>query len=166
MIRARMEELRRERDQGLRSRPCPLARKRVTGQSRDAPAGPSELREDFAPPRQYPIPPTGPLCVGDREARADGQRGELIDRVAAGAPVRKLLFVEPLGHAWIPFAGLRADHRAGMSRPQSTRIVQLKRRPTSNVDSMMVLRAKRDGTGSKYVFPRRFAGWATNRRIV
>src|SRR5439155_11248819 len=35
--------------------------------------------------------------------------------------------------------------------PQSTRIVQLKRRPTSNVDSMMVLRARRGGTGSKYV---------------
>src|SRR5258708_26540463 len=34
---------------------------------------------------------------------------------------------------------------------QSTRIVQRKRRPTSNVDSMMVLRARRGGTGSKYV---------------
>ena len=31
------------------------------------------------------------LSVGDREARADGEGGELIDRVAAGAPVRKLL---------------------------------------------------------------------------
>jgi hypothetical protein len=31
----------------------------------------------------------------------------------------------------------------GASWPQSTRIVQLKRRPTSNVDSMMVLRARR-----------------------
>jgi hypothetical protein len=31
------------------------------------------------------------LCVGDREARADSEGGELIDRVAAGAPVRKLL---------------------------------------------------------------------------
>src|SRR5207237_6188163 len=39
----------------------------------------------------------------------------------------------------------------GSSWPQSTRIVQLKRRPTSNVDSMMVLRARRGGTGSKYV---------------
>jgi hypothetical protein len=39
--------------------------------------------------------PNGPgdfrlgLCVGDREARADRQRGELIDRIAAGAPIRK-----------------------------------------------------------------------------
>ena len=33
------------------------------------------------------------LCVGDREARADCQCGELIDRILAGAPVRKLLFV-------------------------------------------------------------------------
>ena len=31
------------------------------------------------------------------------------------------------------------------------RIVPLKRRPTSNVDSMMVLRARRGATGSKYV---------------
>src|SRR6516225_8541188 len=29
------------------------------------------------------------LCVGDRQARADCQCGELIDRVAAGAPVGK-----------------------------------------------------------------------------
>src|SRR5580693_2002800 len=59
------------------------------------------------------------------EARADCQGGELIDRIAARAP----------GSSW----------------RQSTRIVQLKRRPTSNVDSMMVLRARRGGTGSKYV---------------
>src|SRR5712671_3597385 len=39
----------------------------------------------------------------------------------------------------------------GSSWLQSTRNVQLKRRPTSNVDSMMVLRARRGGTGSKYV---------------
>ena len=36
-------------------------------------------------------------CVRDREARADGQGRELIDRIAAGAPIRKLLFVELLG---------------------------------------------------------------------
>ena len=45
------------------------------------------------------------LCVGDREARADCQCGELIDRIAAGAPVRKLLFVEALGDTRVPFAG-------------------------------------------------------------
>ena len=54
------------------------------------------------------------LCVGDREARADCQCGELIDRVAASAPVRKLLFVEALGHRRLPFAGYRPDHRAGV----------------------------------------------------
>src|SRR5271166_5205627 len=53
------------------------------------------------------------LCVGDREARADCQCSELIDRIAAGAPVRELLFVEALGHAWVPFAGHRPNHRAG-----------------------------------------------------
>jgi hypothetical protein len=54
------------------------------------------------------------LGVGDREACADGKCRELIDRVAAGAPVRKLLFVEALGHTRVPFAGYRADHRAGV----------------------------------------------------
>src|SRR5205823_360739 len=54
------------------------------------------------------------LMVGDPEARPDGQRGELIDRVAAGAPVRKLLFVEALGHTRVPFAGYRPDHRTGV----------------------------------------------------
>jgi hypothetical protein len=38
-------------------------------------------------------------CVGDREARADGKGGKLIDRVAAGAPVRQLLLVEAVGHS-------------------------------------------------------------------
>ena len=50
-------------------------------------------------------------CVGDRETRADGQRRELIDSVAARAPVRKLLFVEALGHTRMPFAAYRPDHR-------------------------------------------------------
>jgi hypothetical protein len=34
------------------------------------------------------------LCVGNRETRADGQRGEPIERIAAGVPVGKLLVVE------------------------------------------------------------------------
>jgi len=46
------------------------------------------------------------LPVGDREARADCQRGELIDRIAASAPVRKLPFVEKLRHTRVPFARL------------------------------------------------------------
>src|ERR1700737_114844 len=54
------------------------------------------------------------LCVGDREARSDWECGELIDRIAASAPVRKLLFVEALGHTRVPFAGYRPDHRAGV----------------------------------------------------
>jgi hypothetical protein len=37
----------------------------------------------------------------------------------------------------------------GSSRPQSTRIVQRKRRPSSKVDSLTVLRARRGATGSK-----------------
>ena len=54
------------------------------------------------------------LSVGDREARADRQRGELIDRIASGAPVRKLILVELLGHTGVPFAGCRPDHAAGI----------------------------------------------------
>jgi hypothetical protein len=53
-------------------------------------------------------------CVHAREARADGQGRELIDRVAAGAPVRQFIFVEALGHARVPFIGFRPDHRAGI----------------------------------------------------
>ena len=53
-------------------------------------------------------------CVRDREARADGQGGELIDRGAAGAPISKLLVVELRGHMRLPFAGFRPDHRAGI----------------------------------------------------
>ena len=45
--------------------------------------------------------------MSDREARADGQGRELIDRVAAGAPVRQLLFVKALGHKQVPFARFR-----------------------------------------------------------
>src|SRR6266699_2435735 len=56
----------------------------------------------------------GLLCVGNREARADCQCGELIDRIAASAPVRELLFVELRGHTRVPFAGYRPDHRAGI----------------------------------------------------
>jgi hypothetical protein len=37
----------------------------------------------------------------------------------------------------------------GSSSPQLIRIVQRKRQPTSKVDSMMMLRARRGGTGSK-----------------
>ncbi len=52
------------------------------------------------------------LCVGDRQARTDCQCGELIDRIAATAPVRKFVLVEALGHARVPLAGYRPDHRA------------------------------------------------------
>jgi hypothetical protein len=52
------------------------------------------------------------LCVSDHKARADRQRRELVDRIAAGEPVRKLFFVEARGHTRVPFAGYRPDHRA------------------------------------------------------
>ena len=75
-------------------------------------------------------------CVGDRDPRADGQGGELIDGVASGTPVRKLLLVELLGHArGCHSPGIGRITALGSSSPQSTRIVQRKRRTTSNVDS-------------------------------
>src|SRR6266404_3078680 len=52
------------------------------------------------------------LCVGDHEARADCQCSELIDGIAAGAPVRKLFFVETFRHSWAPLAGYWPDHSA------------------------------------------------------
>src|ERR1700730_10790170 len=76
-------------------------------------------------------------CVRDREAPADGQ-GPRGDR--------------PRGaRACAQFAGSGRITAPGSSWPQSMRIVQRKRRPTSKVDSMIVLRARRGGTGSKYV---------------
>jgi len=49
--------------------------------------------------------------------RARGECGELIDRVAAGAPVRKLLLVETVGHMRMPFTAYRLDHNAGIQFP-------------------------------------------------
>jgi len=91
------------------------------------------------------------LCVGDRQARADCQCGELIDRIAAGTPVRKLLLVEALGHARVPFLGDRPDHRAGLELAAIDAHRAAEAAADSNVDSMIVLRARRGGTGSKYV---------------
>jgi hypothetical protein len=39
------------------------------------------------------------LSIGNREVRADRKRGKLVDRVASGTPIRKLLFIEAFGHA-------------------------------------------------------------------
>ena len=80
-----------------------------------------------------------PLCPTHASATArrapDGQGRELIDGVAAGAPVRQLLFVEALGHARVPFAGDPGRITApGSSWPQLMRIVQRNRRPTSKVE--------------------------------
>ena len=89
-----------------------------------------------------------PICdIGDPHALGRAQRGKLIDGRCASNPRAPLR----LGarHAGVPFAGFWPDHRVGIELPQSTRIVQRKRGPTSNVDSMMVLRARRGGTGSK-----------------
>jgi hypothetical protein len=48
--------------------------------------------------------------MSDGEARADCQCGELIDCVAASAPICKLLCVETLGYARMPLAGYRPGH--------------------------------------------------------
>src|SRR5260370_34336601 len=86
--------------------------------------------------------------VAPRGARADGRGRELVARVAPVPPVRQLLLVEALGHArHSPGSGRITT--PGSSWPQSMRIVQRKRRPTSKVDSMIVLRARRGATGSK-----------------
>lgn len=56
------------------------------------------------------------LFIGDREASADCQRGKLIDPIAPGAPVRKLLFVEAPGDACGSVGhGARGAGRQGMA---------------------------------------------------
>ena len=50
------------------------------------------------------------LCISDREALADCQSGELIDRITASLPVRELLLVEAVGDMRVPLAGYRPDH--------------------------------------------------------
>jgi hypothetical protein len=94
------------------------------------------------------------ICVGDRETRADGQCGELIDCIAAGSPVRELLFIEALGHTRAPFAWYRPDHRAGVELATIEAHRAAEAAADLDVDSMMVLRARRGGTGSKYPIQR------------
>ena len=54
------------------------------------------------------------LSVRDRQPRADRQRGELIDRIAAGAPIGKLFIVEAFRYMRLPIAEYRLDHRTGI----------------------------------------------------
>jgi hypothetical protein len=54
--------------------------------------------------------------VRPRPQGAECQCGELIDRIAADATVRKLV-VEAVGHMPMPLAGYRSDHRAGLELP-------------------------------------------------
>jgi hypothetical protein len=71
----------------------------------------------------------------------------VIDRVAAGAPVRQLLLVEALAHArHSPGSGRITA--PGSSWPRSMGIVQRKRRPTSKVDSMTRIRSEGRGAAS------------------
>jgi hypothetical protein len=56
------------------------------------------------------------LCIGDREARANGQCGELIDRTAL-RPARQSSSSSSSrrsGHTRLPFAGYRRITRAGV----------------------------------------------------
>ena len=96
-IRARMGELRRERAHASaerRSRSAIHARPCRRPRAADRAEGRNHLSR-----------------VGNREARADGESGEMVDRVAAGAPVGKFFAVEALRHTRMPFAGRRPDHR-------------------------------------------------------
>src|SRR5580693_6684152 len=107
-------------------------------------------------------------CVGDRETRADGQRRELIDRIAARAPVRKLLFVEALGHTRAPLAGYRPDHRAGLELPAidthcaAEAAADLERR----LDDGVAREARRDGFEIRDFAGRAAAGHSVPPRSV
>ena len=52
--------------------------------------------------------------VADREARADCQCGELINRIAPSLPVRELFLVEALGLRGCHSPGIGRDHSAGV----------------------------------------------------
>jgi hypothetical protein len=54
------------------------------------------------------------LSVRNGETRADCQCGALIYCIAAGAPIRKFLFIKALGHTQVPFARVPAGSRAGV----------------------------------------------------
>ena len=72
------------------------------------------LRGPHAP--RYENAPDARSRVGDRKARADSERGELIERITPRPPVRQFLLVELLGQSRVPFAGYRPDHRVGIAR--------------------------------------------------
>jgi hypothetical protein len=55
------------------------------------------------------------LGTSHTNARADRQCGELIDRIAAGAPISELLSIKALGDVRMPFAGYRPDIVSGSS---------------------------------------------------
>ena len=55
-----------------------------------------------------------PSAVGNGKASADRVSGKLIDRVAACAPIAKLVLVEAIGHMRLPFAEDRPDYRSGI----------------------------------------------------
>jgi hypothetical protein len=77
-----------------------------------------------------------------------------VARICAGAPVGQLLIVETVGLTRaICHVSAGSPRR---SAPQSRRIAQRKRRPTSNVDAMMVSREARQDLLERRDFP----GWA------
>jgi hypothetical protein len=86
----------------------------------------------------------------DRLARSTR---DLLNTLATitGAPVRKLRFVEALGQTRVPFAGHRPDHRTGVELATIDAHRAAEAAADLDVDSMMMLRARRGGTGSKYV---------------
>ena len=54
------------------------------------------------------------LGVSHSNAGADRQGGELINRIAASAPIGELLLIKALGDVRMPFAGYRPDYRIGI----------------------------------------------------
>jgi hypothetical protein len=68
---------------GARSIPCHIPETIEFPPCSSSPSGnPGIPRRGFSFGERHPAAFTPGLCVGDREARADGQSGELIDRIA------------------------------------------------------------------------------------
>src|SRR5262249_18396925 len=92
-------------------RSTPEARQRRSGR---LPLAPCRQRRTGAPAHAFR---DWHLSVGDGGARADGPAGELVHRVAAGAPGGTPSPIKPPGEARMPLADVRPDHRGRIKLP-------------------------------------------------
>jgi hypothetical protein len=89
--------------------------------------------------------------IGDRKTCADCQCGELIGGIAANPSISKLFLVKALEDVRMPFAGYWPDHRSRIDLTTINANCAAEASFDVELDSMIVLRAKRGTTDSKYM---------------